>query len=44
MYRTVSTNNTHELKPATDLCSTCQECTVSLSTNGNLQEEEKALM
>jgi hypothetical protein len=32
------------MKPATDLCSTCQGFTVSLSKTGNLQEEEKALM
>ena len=32
------------MKPATDLCSTCQGFTVSLSKSGNLQEEEKALM
>jgi hypothetical protein len=32
------------MKPATDLCSTCQGFTVSLSKTGNLQEEEKELM
>ena len=32
------------MKPATDLCSTCQGVTVRLSKTGNLQEEEKALM
>jgi hypothetical protein len=32
------------MKPATDLCSTCQGFTASLSKTGNLQEVEKALM
>jgi hypothetical protein len=32
------------MKPASDLCSTCQGFTVSLSKTGNLQEEEKALI
>jgi CRISPR/Cas system-associated endonuclease Cas3-HD len=32
------------MKPATDLCSTCQGFTDSLSKTGNLQEEEKELM